>query len=93
MTITLDLPPELEQRLRESDARGDEAAFQALLVEAIGPTVKAQLHEPAPPDRLRTADLQRRLNALQGFVASASQRKVPLPEEATARASFYADHA
>jgi hypothetical protein len=43
MTITFDMPPELEARVRESLARGDAAAAQRLLAEAFAPAVAAML--------------------------------------------------
>ena len=92
MTITLNLPADLEQRLRETEARGDEAAFRELLVEAVEPTVKAQLHRAPPHRKLSREEFKERLGRLQEFVASASGRTTPLPDEAYSRASIYVDH-
>ena len=92
MTITLDLPADLEQRLRETQARGDDAAFRDLLVEAVAPTVKAQLHRDASRVPVKSEEFTERLGRLQEFVATANPRSTPLPDEAYSRASIYADH-
>ena len=43
MTITLDLPPDLEAKLREGAARQDAETVRRLLAEAVAPTVEALL--------------------------------------------------
>lgn len=51
MVITLELPPEVEAKLREDAARRDTEAVRRLLTEALTPvvdaTVHALLHDPA----------------------------------------------
>ncbi|MBX9257629.1 hypothetical protein H1Q63_27525 [Desmonostoc muscorum CCALA 125] len=44
-TITLQLSPELEQKLRESIARGDGQSIRQLLADAFAPTVEALLEQ------------------------------------------------
>lgn len=43
--ITLELSPELKQKLRESIARRDAQSIQQLLAEAFAPTVEALLEQ------------------------------------------------
>jgi hypothetical protein len=47
MKITVEVPPELEVRLRESASRRDAEAVRQLLVEAVAPTVEALLRGTA----------------------------------------------
>jgi antitoxin ParD1/3/4 len=41
MTITLELPHDIEMQIRENAARGNVDAVRRLLIEALGPTVEA----------------------------------------------------
>lgn len=45
MRITVDVPPELEARLREGAIHQDRETVQRLLTEAVAPTVEAMLRE------------------------------------------------
>ena len=41
MTITIEIPPDIEMQIRENAARGNVDAVRHLLIEALGPTVEA----------------------------------------------------
>ncbi len=91
MTITLNLPVDMEQRLRESEARGDEQGFRELLVEAVAPGVRKQLHQRAS-DSLSLEEFDAAANHLAEKFGMYNKRTTPLPEDAYSRASIYADH-
>lgn len=86
MTITLNLPIDLEQRLRESTSSGDEDAMRQVLMEAVGSTVRAMLSKD--PTALNPEEFQARLETLARNAPPAPA----LPAEAYSRASIYADH-
>jgi hypothetical protein len=91
VAITLNLPVDLEQRLRESEARGDEQAFRALLVEAVAPGVRKQLHQRTSSP-LSLEEFEAAANRLAERFGVYNKRTTPLPEDAYSRASIYADH-
>jgi antitoxin ParD1/3/4 len=41
MTITIEIPHDIETQIRENAARGNADAVRRLLIEALGPTVEA----------------------------------------------------
>jgi len=92
MTITLDLTPDMEARLRAIAARRDSETIRQLLAEALAPTVEALLRKPAS----RTAsepELEALLDQLADeFEACAAPDVPPLPDDAVARAGIYRDH-
>ena len=88
MTLTIDLPPELESRLREEAAKqGLEAADYALqLIQRQLPSRAASqqsLWETLPPEEWK--------RQFRAWIASHDPSKPPLPPEAFERASFYGE--
>jgi len=87
MQITLELPPDIEMRLRESAAHGDADAVRRLLVEVLTPTVEALLHET--PTELTDVEFEAVADELTESLGS----NVPtLSDYAVSRAGIYGDH-
>lgn len=88
MTITLELPPNVEAQLRENAARRDAEAMRRILAEAVAPTVEALLREPANDKDNRTdAEFEALADELAGMTPALPR----LPDEAVNRAGIYAD--
>jgi hypothetical protein len=88
MTLTIDLPPELEDRLlREAERQGLSASEYTLrLIEQQLPPrheAKKSLWETLTPDEWE--------RAFDEYLASHDPTKPPLPPEAFERASFYGE--
>ena len=91
MKITLELPPEVEARLRESATRYDTDAVHRLLVEAFTPTVEALLREL--PDALTNAEFEAVADQLADELTAYCGPNAPsLSDEAVSRAGIYEDH-
>jgi antitoxin ParD1/3/4 len=91
MTITLEVPPHLEGRLRDSIARGDAAEAQRLLAEAFASTVAEMLRE-APP-LLSDAEFEALADQLADDVEACSGDAAAfLSKEALTREGIYGDH-
>ncbi|MBD2214861.1 hypothetical protein H6G27_34200 [Nostoc linckia FACHB-104] len=96
-TITLQLSPELEQKLRESIARRDTQSIRELLADAFAPTVEAlleqiptQFHnqELETEDEL-AASIDKLLDEFELYIGS----KLPtLSDYAVSREGIYEDH-
>jgi hypothetical protein len=88
MTLTIDLPPELERRLaREAEQRGlSISEYTRCLIEQQLPPQQEQkksLWETLTPDEWE--------QAFDEYLASHDPTKPPLPPEAFERASFYGE--
>lgn len=98
MTITVQLPPEVEAELRARAARNDAAAVRDLLTHAVAPAVDAAvadlLHPSSDPPPVRRADglTDAEFEALADELAGLGPDLPPLPDEAFGRESLYADH-
>ena len=91
MKITLELPPDIEARLRESVARYDADAVRRLLVEALTPTVEALLRER--PDALTDAEFEAVADQLADELTACRRSNAPvLSDYAVSRAGIYEDH-
>jgi hypothetical protein len=91
MKIILELPPDVESRLRESAARYDADAMRHLLVEAFAPTVEALLREL--PDVLTGAEFEAVADQLADELTACRGPNAPsLSDEAISRAGIYEDH-
>jgi hypothetical protein len=89
VTITLELPPQLEGQLRDALAQGDLGTARRLLADALMPTIEAMLREAEPP--LSDAEFE----ALADELADeweADGGGVVLPDEALNREGIYQDH-
>jgi antitoxin ParD1/3/4 len=92
MTITLEVPPHLETRLREYLASGDPAEMERLLATAITNAAASLLwareHPPLSLDEYDAVVAE--LDA--HFDACAEPGTASLPDEAFTRESIYGDH-
>lgn len=91
MRITVELPPELETRLRDSAMHQDRESIQQLLVEAIAPTVEALLRESAEAlsDEEFEAAADQLANELSGYLGP---DRAPLSDAAVSREGIYEGH-
>lgn len=97
MIITLELPPEVETKLRDTAARHDAGAVRQLLIEAIDQvvdtTVEALLHDPMHgasrgDDGLTDKEFETLADELMNMAPS-----LPLlPDRAIHREAIYEDH-
>ena len=96
-TITLQLSPELEQKLRESIARRDAPSIRQLLADAFAPTVEALLeqthsqfnHEELEDEDELEASVDRLLDEFALYLGS----NLPtLSDYAVSREGIYEDH-
>jgi hypothetical protein len=84
MTLTIDIPPELEGKLQE------EAEKRGVAAEELARTLLEErlLSADGSPLWERPVEWQK---AFDEWIASQDPRRRPLPDEATSRDSFYGD--
>lgn len=98
MTITLELPPLMEAKLRETAARRDPEKLRRLLADAVAPIVEALLREraatePSSDAKLSGDEFENLLDRFaEEFDHLAGPYVAPLPDEAVTRAGIYRDH-
>ena len=91
MQIVLELPPDIEGRLRESVTHGDTEAVRRLLTEALIPTVEALLQE-GPPE-LTEAEFEAVADQLiDELTADRGPNAPALSDDAISREGIYEDH-
>jgi antitoxin ParD1/3/4 len=91
VTITIELPEEVEAQLRESVARQDAEGVRRLLAAAVTPTVEALLRQP--PAELSDADFETVADQLAEELSAYRGPNAPaLSDEAISREGIYADH-
>lgn len=95
-TITLQLSPELEQKLRESIARRDAQSLRLLLADAFAPTVEELLEKTSPQFNIRELADEDELEAsvdrlLDEFELSISSNLPTLSDYAVSREGIYED--
>jgi len=92
MTITLELPPDVQTKLRAKIARQDAESVRQLLVDVFTPTVEAMLqqtHNQIDDDEFETvADL-----LADEWVACVKSTTPALSDYAVSRSGIYEDHA
>ncbi|MBM4045507.1 MAG: hypothetical protein FJ279_10365 [Planctomycetes bacterium] len=92
MTITLQLPPELEAKLRTEIARHDAERLRQLLAEALAPAVEMLLRTGA--DQLSDEEFEALADELANEGAASIAPHAPLLSDyAVSRAGIYEDHA
>ncbi|MGV0029139.1 hypothetical protein [Phormidesmis priestleyi] len=91
-TITLQLSPELEARLRESLDRHDTKSFHQLLAEAFAPTVEAMLQKNASAKLEEFDRLLVELDALNDEILANHGSLPVLSDYAVSREGIYEDH-
>ena len=87
MTLTLDLPPEVESQLRQIIARRGAVAAKRLLADALNPIVEALLHQPVAPPSSKEIRAQ-----LDRLIAEAGEDLPTLSDHAVNREGIYGDH-
>jgi hypothetical protein len=97
MFITLELPPEVEMKLRDTAARQDAGAVRRLLTEAleqvVDTTVEALLHNPTygiRGDDDGITDIE--FEALADELMTLAPSLPSLPDSAIRREAIYEDH-
>lgn len=91
MTITIDIPADVEQELRDLAARGDADAIRRVLVDVVAPTVEELLQEP--PRELTLEEFEALADEMADlFDEAAGPHRSPLPPEALTRAGICGDH-
>ncbi|HTX37725.1 MAG TPA: hypothetical protein VME43_22005 [Bryobacteraceae bacterium] len=83
MTVTLNLPPDVEEAFR------DEAQAKGVPLENLIQEVLVANRPETDPNRLPYEEWLRRFNA---FIDSNADNTVVLPDEAMERESIYGDH-
>ncbi|MBM3236100.1 hypothetical protein FJZ31_07345 [Candidatus Poribacteria bacterium] len=91
MTITLEIPFEIEVQLRESTVRGDIDAVRCLLVEALTPTMETLMCET--PTELTDAEFEAIANQLADeLIACTGPNPPSLSDYAVSRDGVYEEH-
>jgi hypothetical protein len=85
MTITLELSPEQENRLRAGAAQHDAQAVREILLQALDSAVEGFLRTPVRPPEAS-------LPALLDKIATELHDAPALSDQAVSRAGIYADH-
>jgi predicted transcriptional regulator len=92
-TITLQLTPELEQKLQESIARQDASSVRQLLADALAPTVEALLSKTSGNNKLEDEDkLEADLDRFLDEVEHRNGSILTLSDYALSRESIYEEH-
>ncbi len=90
-TITLELPPDVAAKLRESIARHDTEAMRQLLADAFAPTVEALLKQVSK--QLNEDEFEGFADQLADELAACIETDVPvLSDYAISRAGIYEEH-
>ncbi len=92
MAMTLDIPRDLEVKIREHAARGDADAVHRLLVEALNPMVASLIRnhtrsKPPQDDFELLAD-----QLADEFMAYVPPDTTPLSDDAVSRPGLYEEH-
>ncbi|GAB4295111.1 MAG: hypothetical protein Fur0025_32070 [Oscillatoriaceae cyanobacterium] len=92
-SITLNLLPELEAKLRECMALGDRAAMRQLLADAFAPTVEDWLAQPLDKPIENDSEFEVVADHLADELAACLGANVlPLSDDAVSRAGIYEEH-
>ncbi len=91
MTITLELPPEVQARLQAKLAYRDAESMRQLLADAFAPTVEALLQQA--PNQMNEDEFEAVADLLADeFAACVKAKTPPLSDYAVSRAGIYEDH-
>jgi len=92
MTITVQLPPELEAKLRAEIARHNAERVRRLLAEAVAPAVEALLRPTA--GQLSDEEFEALADLLANEATASARPDAPvLSDYAVSRVGIYEDHA
>lgn len=90
MTITFQIPPDIEKLVREKISRGDTDAVRSLLVEALEPTLQTLMKEKP---QLSIEEMEIRLDRLADkFMEYVGPDVPPLSDYAVSREGIYGGH-
>ena len=93
MTITVEIPDDIERQIRENAARGDTDAVHQLLLEALTPTVEALITGKKTPSTLSNEEFERLANQLvDTFMEYVDPDCPPLSDYAVRREGIYEGH-
>lgn len=92
MTITVQIPPDIEMQIREKAFRGDKDAVRLMLLEAIGHTVEALINNNTQ-SKLSDDEFEVLADQLADeFMACIGPNCPPLSDYAVSREGLYEDH-
>ncbi|GEM_PF-606828 len=91
MTITLELPPEVQASLRAKIAGRDAKSVRQLLADAMAPIVEILLQPP--PNQLNDDEFEATADLLADELTASCKSNTPvLSDYAVSRAGIYEDH-
>ncbi len=92
MTLTIEIPADVERQIREHAARGRIDSIRRLLMDALGPMIDALVQGGAPPEP-SDDEFDRLADQLADeFAECVGPDCPPLSDYATSREGLYEDH-
>jgi hypothetical protein len=92
MTITIEIPHDIEMQIRENASRGNADAVRRLLIEALGPTVEALMRSHTS-SKLSAEEFEVLADQLADeFMEYVGPECPPLSDHAVSREGLYEDH-
>lgn len=93
MTITVEIPHDVEKQIQENVARGDIKAVRRLLQETVFPAVEASIMSRAAPPTVSNEEFEALANKLVNtFMEMVDPNCPPLSDYAVSREGIYAGH-
>jgi antitoxin ParD1/3/4 len=92
MTITIEIPHDIEMQIRENASRGNADAVRRLLIEALGPTVEALMRSHTS-SKLSAEEFEVLADQLADeFMEYVGPDCPPLSDHAVSREGLYEGH-
>ena len=93
MTITVEIPHDVEKQIQENVARGDIKAVRRLLQETVFPAVEASIMNRAAPPIVSNEEFEAQLDKLADiFMEYVDPNCPPLSDYAVSREGIYEGH-
>ena len=93
MTITVEIPHDVEKQIQESIVRGDIKAVRRLLQETVFPSVEASIMNHAAPSIVSNEEFEALANKLTDtFMEMVGPNCPPLSDYAVSREGIYEGH-
>ena len=93
MTITVEIPHDVEKQIQENVARGDIKAVRRLLQETVFPAVEASIMSHATPPTVSNEEFEAQLDKLADtFMKYVDPNCPPLSDYAVSREGIYEGH-
>jgi antitoxin ParD1/3/4 len=93
MTITLQIPRDIEMKINEKVSRGDTNAIRLLLLDALIPTIVEAWKNKSTPLKLSYDEFEALADQLEDeFMAFVGPNCPPLSDYAVSREGIYEDH-